>query len=131
MRRLASHVGLRTTVRAPRNRDCQDRRILIATTARPRLWQIEPLPMGGLLPAPGPSITVGHPRTRSGLGSAQGWGQESDKQRAVEAGFDAHLTKPADPVAVMKILLMPRNAPAREISPPDLRLQERGQSTDN
>jgi PAS domain S-box-containing protein len=26
-----------------------------------------------------------------------GWGQERDKQRAFEAGFDAHLTKPADP----------------------------------
>jgi PAS domain S-box-containing protein len=26
-----------------------------------------------------------------------GWGQERDKQRAFDAGFDAHLTKPADP----------------------------------
>jgi DNA-binding response OmpR family regulator len=26
-----------------------------------------------------------------------GWGQERDKQRALDAGFDAHLTKPADP----------------------------------
>ena len=25
-----------------------------------------------------------------------GWGQESDKQRAREAGFDLHLTKPMD-----------------------------------
>jgi CheY-like chemotaxis protein len=26
-----------------------------------------------------------------------GWGQESDKQQAQRAGFDTHLTKPADP----------------------------------
>jgi CheY-like chemotaxis protein len=26
-----------------------------------------------------------------------GWGQEEDKQRALEAGFDHHLTKPVDP----------------------------------
>jgi PAS domain S-box-containing protein len=26
-----------------------------------------------------------------------GWGQEQDKQRALASGFDAHLTKPADP----------------------------------
>lgn len=25
-----------------------------------------------------------------------GWGQEDDKRRAVEAGFDSHLTKPVD-----------------------------------
>ncbi len=33
-----------------------------------------------------------------------GWGQDRDKQRAVEAGFDAHLTKPADPVQLERIL---------------------------
>jgi CheY-like chemotaxis protein len=27
-----------------------------------------------------------------------GWGQEEDKRRALEAGFDRHLTKPVDPV---------------------------------
>ena len=27
-----------------------------------------------------------------------GWGQEEDKRRALEAGFDCHLTKPVDPV---------------------------------
>jgi CheY-like chemotaxis protein len=26
-----------------------------------------------------------------------GWGQDRDKQRTIDAGFDAHLTKPADP----------------------------------
>jgi CheY-like chemotaxis protein/anti-sigma regulatory factor (Ser/Thr protein kinase) len=29
--------------------------------------------------------------------AVSGWGQESDKQLAQRAGFDAHLTKPADP----------------------------------
>jgi PAS domain S-box-containing protein len=33
-----------------------------------------------------------------------GWGQEEDKQRALEAGFDHHLTKPVDP-ADLKTLL--------------------------
>jgi CheY-like chemotaxis protein len=26
-----------------------------------------------------------------------GWGQEEDRRRALEAGFDVHLTKPVDP----------------------------------
>lgn len=26
-----------------------------------------------------------------------GWGQEEDRRKAIEAGFDAHVTKPADP----------------------------------
>jgi CheY-like chemotaxis protein len=33
-----------------------------------------------------------------------GWGQEEDKRRAIEAGFDRHLTKPVDPVALEKLL---------------------------
>ncbi len=33
-----------------------------------------------------------------------GWGQEEDKRRATEAGFDAHLTKPADPTALQVLL---------------------------
>ena len=34
------------------------------------------------------------PRTR--LIALAGWGQEDDKRRALAAGFDWHLTKPAD-----------------------------------
>jgi two-component system CheB/CheR fusion protein len=33
-----------------------------------------------------------------------GWGQPQDKQRALEAGFDAHLTKPVDLEALARIL---------------------------
>jgi CheY-like chemotaxis protein len=33
-----------------------------------------------------------------------GWGQTQDKQRALDAGFDAHLTKPVDPKAFASIL---------------------------
>ncbi len=33
-----------------------------------------------------------------------GWGQQEDKQRALEAGFDAHLTKPVDLEALAHIL---------------------------
>lgn len=33
-----------------------------------------------------------------------GWGQEQDKQRAIDAGFDAHLTKPADPVEIRRLV---------------------------
>jgi CheY-like chemotaxis protein len=41
-----------------------------------------------------------------------GWGQDRDKRRAQDAGFDAHLTKPADPVA-LEALLMKGAAPGR------------------
>ncbi|HVL37513.1 MAG TPA: ATP-binding protein [Burkholderiales bacterium] len=33
-----------------------------------------------------------------------GWGQEEDQRRCTEAGFDAHLLKPADPDALMRLL---------------------------
>jgi PAS domain S-box-containing protein len=33
-----------------------------------------------------------------------GWGQDSDRQRAVDAGFDHHLTKPVDTVALEALL---------------------------
>jgi PAS domain S-box-containing protein len=34
-----------------------------------------------------------------------GWGQEGDRQRALRAGFDHHLTKPVDPAALHDLLL--------------------------
>jgi len=36
-----------------------------------------------------------------------GWGQEKDKQRTKEAGFDHHLVKPAEPAAIQKLLSSP------------------------
>jgi PAS domain S-box-containing protein len=33
-----------------------------------------------------------------------GWGQDADRRRAVEAGFDHHLTKPVDPGALNNLL---------------------------
>ncbi|MFL5242235.1 MAG: hypothetical protein ACJ8FY_09010 [Gemmataceae bacterium] len=39
-----------------------------------------------------------------------GWGQEEDKQRALEAGFDHHLTKPLDLETVLKLLAPPIEA---------------------
>jgi two-component system CheB/CheR fusion protein len=35
-----------------------------------------------------------------------GYGQEKDRQQSQEAGFDAHLTKPADPAALEKLLAL-------------------------
>jgi len=33
-----------------------------------------------------------------------GWGQEADKHVASEAGFDDHLTKPADPEQLLQLI---------------------------
>ena len=32
-----------------------------------------------------------------------GWGQENDRRRAMEAGFDRHLTKPLDPAVLVDL----------------------------
>jgi PAS domain S-box-containing protein len=33
-----------------------------------------------------------------------GWGQDQDRQKSRDAGFDAHLVKPVDPAALLKLL---------------------------
>jgi PAS domain S-box-containing protein len=49
-------------------------------------------------------------RIRAAVGGAvrvvalTGWGQEQDKREAERAGFDAHVTKPADPAALERLL---------------------------
>ena len=47
-----------------------------------------------------------------------GWGQEQDKQRAAEAGFDLHLTKPADPALLERLLAGEAERAARSMEPP-------------
>ena len=41
---------------------------------------------------------------RSILIAITGWGQEEDKRRAEQAGFDRHMTKPIDPAAIQTLL---------------------------
>jgi PAS domain S-box-containing protein len=41
-----------------------------------------------------------------------GWGQKEDKQRALEAGFDEHLTKPMDPAMPERVLKLGASPPA-------------------
>jgi CheY-like chemotaxis protein len=37
-----------------------------------------------------------------------GWGQEADRARSKQAGFDHHLTKPAEPETIVKLLAQQR-----------------------
>jgi CheY-like chemotaxis protein len=39
-----------------------------------------------------------------------GWGQDADRQRAFEAGFDHHLTKPVTPQVIETLLREPQVA---------------------
>jgi PAS domain S-box-containing protein len=41
-----------------------------------------------------------------------GWGQEEDRRKSAEAGFDAHVVKPIDPAALEKLLATLRADPA-------------------
>ena len=45
---------------------------------------------------------------RALLVACTGWGQPQDRERARDAGFDAHLVKPIDPAAVIALLAEPR-----------------------
>jgi CheY-like chemotaxis protein len=33
-----------------------------------------------------------------------GWGQERDRQRAIEAGFDHHMVKPVDAASLLRLI---------------------------
>jgi CheY-like chemotaxis protein len=52
-----------------------------------------------------------------------GWGQEEDKRRSQEAGFDLHLVKPVDPWALARLLqTLPRQRSGGERPDPRLEL---------
>jgi PAS domain S-box-containing protein len=53
---------------------------------------------------------------RMALIALTGWGQEEDERRAVEAGFDHHLTKPAEPASLQRLLALMN--PLLEPDPP-------------
>jgi CheY-like chemotaxis protein len=54
------------------------------------------------------------PRTRQAmLVALTGWGAEDDRERTRAAGFDHHLTKPADPLAIDAVLLAADGRTAR------------------
>lgn len=42
--------------------------------------------------------------TRATLIAVTGWGQESDRRRTLDAGFDAHLVKPVDLDALIRLI---------------------------
>jgi CheY-like chemotaxis protein len=62
-------------------------------------------------------------RQQPGLGDVclvalTGWGQEEDRRRGKEAGFDYHLTKPAEPAVVQQLLASLPEPRRAVISPP-------------
>lgn len=42
--------------------------------------------------------------SRPVLAALTGWGQDEDRRRSEEAGFDAHIVKPVDNVVLGKLL---------------------------
>jgi CheY-like chemotaxis protein len=42
-----------------------------------------------------------------------GWGQDADRARAIEAGFDMHFTKPVEPERLIELLRAGAPLPAR------------------
>jgi signal transduction histidine kinase/CheY-like chemotaxis protein len=58
-----------------------------------------------------------HPARRSALVALTGWGQEEDRRRAREAGFDHHLVKPAQLAALQALLASLEDDPAQARAP--------------
>jgi CheY-like chemotaxis protein len=46
------------------------------------------------------------------LVAVTGWGQEDDRRRSLEAGFDLHIVKPVEPSALQRLLAEVRATPA-------------------
>lgn len=53
----------------------------------------------------GRRIREQHKRGRPVLVALSGWGRDEDRRRSEEAGFDAHLVKPVDEIALRKMLV--------------------------
>jgi CheY-like chemotaxis protein len=53
----------------------------------------------------------GNPRPT--LVAVTGWGQQQDRVRAAQAGFDMHLTKPVDPAVIMALARNPHQPALR------------------
>jgi CheY-like chemotaxis protein len=45
-----------------------------------------------------------------------GWGQDEDKRRAREAGFDRHFTKPVSPTELEKLLALLTREPREALA---------------
>ena len=45
-----------------------------------------------------------------------GWGQDEDRRRSHEAGFDHHMVKPVDYAALTKLLSAPSGVPANRVA---------------
>ena len=45
-----------------------------------------------------------------------GWGQEEDRHRTAEAGFNQHMVKPVDPDVLMKLLASLSSEPGGELT---------------
>jgi CheY-like chemotaxis protein len=59
-----------------------------------------------------------HPQGRNMiLVAVTGWGREHDQRRSAEAGFDRHMTKPVDPIALETFLdsITRRPPPAEDL----------------
>ena len=48
-----------------------------------------------------------------GVVAITGWGHAQDKRLAAESGFDAHITKPADPAKIGEVIRAVSKRPAR------------------
>jgi CheY-like chemotaxis protein len=55
-------------------------------------------------------------RPRPTLVALTGWGQQQDRERAAQAGFDLHLTKPVDPAVIMALARDPRTPTLQQYS---------------
>ncbi|HTB66764.1 MAG TPA: PAS domain-containing protein [Steroidobacteraceae bacterium] len=55
-------------------------------------------------------------RPRPTLVALTGWGQQQDRERAAQAGFDLHLTKPVDPAVIMALARDPQTPTLQQYS---------------